>query len=679
MDYLIENEDIENRLSIFNLLQKSKEQGGEGALQALEEFALTKLFPSTLDYNIINYVNEASVLERELIINKSLDAQSVYKISYIMQRLVSICSSLPNGRVILTSILGPITERRTMIDDRMRYLVLKNNLKLSNDKNASYLHPAIAAFLALNKLRDITNVFPAVFAVFRCSDVISKNNYCTHIDNTKYTHILTEYRPMAYPLLNKDGVTLKGKVTEEVLILVLAQVIGALEIAHSMYGYEHGPLELKDISYYDYEQNKKSVYVGNNNKIDSRYGAFISTINTNMEVSILNAGFLNPSTIKIGKESIVLQKRHTLRVLINSIPISDFGKEIQKRFRNIEQWNNPYEMAVITMHNFLSEQSYVLTKYQPEKFEPRDLNLAIEQNLKRGIMEYLLLATYIESLNRSIIYNKIPLPKYHEDEDKVKNIIHLLSLSLPLTLNEGNGASTHLRYIALNRALEFNALANNRKYVKDDSTALLVQSRLISSLLPVNKASKVEVITETKKIITTFQRYTNYINMLKDIFDRDYWNIEENREVKKDLTRALVPIIRNYQNDFDLGLIMTKFKFLKVYENLIKNFNNNNKRDRAAQLVSAYEASSKVIDYINNIVNDINEENNIVNDINDENNTDENLKFLIRAILDKSDKERAANSGILDINELINMSKDMLNTKNKKEKLSKIYEEINAE
>ena len=60
MDYMLDGESFENKLSLLTLLKKSKEN--ENALHALDEFIIEKLFPNISDYNIVAEITYSAIV-----------------------------------------------------------------------------------------------------------------------------------------------------------------------------------------------------------------------------------------------------------------------------------------------------------------------------------------------------------------------------------------------------------------------------------------------------------------------------------------------------------------------------------------------------------------------------------------------------------------------------------------
>ena len=276
MEFLLEGESFENKLSLLDLFKKSKE-GNEDALQLMDEFAILKCFPSTKDYDIVRSLVKINILTNE---TKTMTSRRIYKISYMLQRIVDICSGIPNGKTILTNIIGNLSSKST---NGGRYPSQKySKLEIVHDKDSNFIHTAAVSFMALNQLKDITDVFPAIYAVFRCSDVVippskitlplESLEYCTHISGSTYTYMIAEkIEGRSFSDFINDSTT---KIKD--IYVVLCQIIGALSIAYK-FGYKHNDL------------NTDMIYVLTNNTKETkeRFSETFS-ISSNHKVKIIS-------------------------------------------------------------------------------------------------------------------------------------------------------------------------------------------------------------------------------------------------------------------------------------------------------------------------------------------------------------------------------------------------------
>ena len=451
MDFLLDNESFENKLSLLSLLQKS-EEGNEEAFQTLEEFALMKLFPSNFDYDVVRSIKDSYG-------NNSSNAKNIHEDSYAFQRLVNICSSVPNGKAILTnSIIG------TLIKCGKNSCSTKNdNLELVFDKNQNFLHTAVISFMALNNLRDITDAFPAVYAVFRCSDVISfsgeSNNYCTHISGSTNYNYIVEEKVKGISLSNSLQNNLSVNLTGNDLMSVVIQVVGALDVAYTQYGFKHNSLESGDIYVSKLKEEQKTK--GELHVLSEKRGLRSKFKETEVSVKIVNIGMssikdLRPysgkeydnselSDVKSFVSSIIselefsgsimgdidFKKLVELEVEMRDITISRLVRlEIMTKIHEFGEFAFFYVMMkrLINLHLsgpskkhtfedlvlfFKSKCPFTELNTIPDKtFIPFSSPTLINRSSNyTDPFHYLLLATYTDKMNYSLPVNKLNMPQ----------------------------------------------------------------------------------------------------------------------------------------------------------------------------------------------------------------------------------------------------------------------------
>ena len=400
MNFLLKNESFENKLSLLSLLEKSKED--VKALHIIDEFAILKCFPEKLDYDI---VRSLGMLENLIKSDKS-KLQNIYNLSYFMQRLVNICSDIPNGKTILTSILGKLIERKTF-----RYSTPFNGIEIVHSKDNNYVHFAAVSFLALNKLRDITDAFPAVYAVFRCSDIIDSNNYCTHVSGSNYTYMMAER------IVGETVDVFLNAHTNLSILILLGQIVGALQIAYTTKGYKHNNLT-PDKIYAVFTADSKNKYFSRNYNILS---GFTIKIVSDENASLHSLGEKNPreelSDVKnllsklkslkfYKKENILLTAPSAIErkyfnelfaVLSSLETFEQVLTEIRKSINDINKTNYDLFKFIINPKNVIKPLTEIL--------EPKDIETYTNS------MHYLLYASYIDKLNYSLI-EKIPIQPF---------------------------------------------------------------------------------------------------------------------------------------------------------------------------------------------------------------------------------------------------------------------------
>ena len=400
MERLLKNESFENKLSLLSLLRNSKDPTNNNALDCLrtiEEFGILKIFPDTIDYDLVQSTNMGiSLMKKNL-----RSSQNVYNLSYFIQRLVNICSSIPNGKIILTDELGVLDlEKYDQSSDQLvSYISMKkqNILSLEYTNINDFLHTAFVAFYALNNLRDITDIFPAVFGVFSCSDIIGESNYCTHTDS-KYRYMITEpIRGLTVSQFGKNS----NLVTE-----IFVRVVGALHLAYKTYKYKHNSLTLDNIRII--KEQERDYYVGNNTYIKSEYYVTIIDMGTSSIGSISVPG--------VEKDDNSFSDVKKLLDIFKSLG-NDYDSKISELHEIPPVLNENYVTEAINLlHN--NEKTVISTR----KVLLSPLPLILNKNVEayKNPMKYLLNAAYVDKLNYSLGRgnSKILYPKFNERMSK---------------------------------------------------------------------------------------------------------------------------------------------------------------------------------------------------------------------------------------------------------------------
>ena len=520
MEYLLKDESFENKLSLLALSDKNT----LNSLRILEEFALLKLFPSTIDYNI---VRAFKILPK--LLNSKRNAQNIHELSHFMQRLISVCSSLPNGQFILTDILGNLQINYSAKSKISLFNVSNNTMALSHNIEIDFLHQATISFLALNKLRDVTDVFPAVFGVFRCSEVLTNSNYCTHVNTSNYNYILTE---QIKGVSINDGIdTLligtesEGMYFDEKDLInvykVLAQVVGSLQLAYDNFKYKHGSLSF-DTIYFENLKSERRVYIGNGSCIDSDIKLYVLP----SQLSEID-GIRQAKTVKETKGTV----EETKGTVAENDELSDI-RLLLNDFSNKYSEDNPISEL---LQSFLGSStnptfSYltqllanVLTRHKIPIYENIN-SVYIQKPIKLDVnseyedpAHYLLLCEYIYNLNTSIVSeNAIEIPKY-SGSIQLSETIKVIG---PQLLEKGIPGLLHLK-----------ALIDARSFANEDTDIEGIKTLLE---LKMTKALKNIMDAETKKSVGKFKQETRVIQQKVKTIQRSKYQ-QGQKEVRKNI------------------------------------------------------------------------------------------------------------------------------------------------
>jgi len=266
MDHLINSEPSFEKKAALLLEFENYVSGSDTALRAIETYLHSKLFTNDYDYEIVSCLSDT--LFEHILVNISSSAEDAKTASFILQRLVTLATHIPDGKAMLSSVLNLVG-----FLGRGRYGSVNsgtfNNvegrtfaIKTAFDENLQ--HELLVSAYALNNLRDLTKAFVSNFATFSCNDINFEKGLpmlCSEesFRCEQHNHMLMEY------VQGKtiDSLIKKNEIEGIKYVQILKQLVGALQLADIYCEFKHNDLHSGNVLL-ERSKTPTRVYIGNN-------------------------------------------------------------------------------------------------------------------------------------------------------------------------------------------------------------------------------------------------------------------------------------------------------------------------------------------------------------------------------------------------------------------------------
>jgi len=233
MEYIISGESYENReallrayvnmhlkppLVLNSTIRRSRE--------AISEFAVTKMFPSTTDYDLVMGLSP-KVLKS---LAKTNTFEKLQKAAFVWQRLSRITENMSGGRFILSCLLTEKYPNSIMAPSDI-YGFYGNGF-------ASLIDLALVWF-TLNRLRAYTPIFLGILSVHSGAEWTKMN-----------TSVISNGLILAESVLGNSLTKELKSINVSEFRSIFTLVLTGLELAYRLYGFKHNKLNTDSVSVY---------------------------------------------------------------------------------------------------------------------------------------------------------------------------------------------------------------------------------------------------------------------------------------------------------------------------------------------------------------------------------------------------------------------------------------------